>query len=265
MNIAFTIDVDRDAAWFRKGQSHAITKGEEKALFESTGKGLNALLQLLEEMNWPCTFFFEAATAKAIQASASQFKEHEIACHGLNHEDFTGEATGVRMAREEKKEILTKARSLLQNSFKSHAVNGFRAPYLHYDKELLNLVAEVGFEYDSTVTRSIGAVTVESGLQEVPLLELEVEGGKKSSYLWRLMEGAYSIEDYSGFVEKALGLNDLLVLATHSWHSHRSVNKGVLSSNEAAANIEKVRGVLEKAESLGAKPTTIQNYLGKNA
>lgn len=258
MKIAFTVDVDRDAAWPVSGQAHAVTKGESRAVFEATKKGFDALLHLLSENGWPATFFFEATTADAINAELP--KKHEAACHGLNHEDFTGESTGIRLTANEKREILLDARSRLEARF-CRTVCGFRAPYLHCDRELFGLLKETGFTYDSSLMRASPKLTEENGLTEAPLLEADFGNGKKSSYLWRLMEGAYSVEDYCNFTKKALEREGLLILATHSWHSHLSMNNGTNDEAQAEKNLEKVRVVLESCEKAGAEPCTLASLV----
>jgi hypothetical protein len=261
MHVAFTIDVDADVAWACEGKTCAVTKGKDEALFEASESGFVSLQALLEENGWPATLFFEARAAEAMNAGDKDLKNFEIACHGLAHEDFTGKDTGLKMKRGDKAAVLAEAKRKLEDVFPRHSISGFRAPYLHWDKELLELLLETGFLYDSSVTVARER-EVDSPLPEVPLLEFEVAGKKKSSYLWQLMEGKYSVEEYLPFVAKALEENALVVLATHSWHLSRSVAKGELSDAQAKANEEKVRKVLNFAEESGAMFTSISDFLG---
>ncbi|MFH0836108.1 MAG: polysaccharide deacetylase family protein [Candidatus Micrarchaeota archaeon] len=260
MKVIFTVDVDTDAAWHCKGKACAVTKGKDEALFEASEKGLWLLKDLLDGCGWPATFFFEARAAEAISMMPSAFDKHEVSCHGLAHEDFIGELTEVKMTRDEKLKTLKQAKKKIDDLFPHQRVLGFRAPYLHYDDELLGLLNEAGFLYDSSVTVE-REQEFETPLPELPLLEFEVDGHKRSSYLWRLLEGDYDVEDYLKFVEKALEENVVTVLATHSWHVARGVD-AEWSDGQAKHAVEKVRRVLEFAERKGAEFTTCEEFLG---
>lgn len=240
--LVFSVDVDRDAAWPQNGSAAASTRNRSAPSFEASRKGFFALLDMVNELSIPTTFFFEAATA--LELEPVSLKGHEVACHGLDHEDFTGKHTEKPFTRVERRTTLQNAVTLLENRFKVE-IDGFRAPYLGWDLDLLMAIAETGFSYDSSV--------VAGHLKNPPLPELylpewkDAAGQKMSGYLWPLMEGKRAIPDYIDAVKRDVDANvPYIVLATHSWHTHCSVERGELSSLEAQANVLNLRRLLEQ-------------------
>ncbi len=247
--IVFTVDVDRDVAWPEQGSHKAGSRHSSSPSFDSTRKGFFALLSLANRLKIPTTFFFEAATA--LELGPVSLGRHEAACHGFDHEDFTGELTGKPFTKEKAKETLKAAKASLEKKFGSN-INGFRAPYLKWNRALLEALAEAGFAYDSSV--------VEGTLAKPPLPELflpewrDSNGRKMSGYLWPLMEGKRKPEEYVKAVGKAVVKKQpYVVLSTHSWHTHCSVEKGALSAREAESRLGLVEKVLE---GIGGLPGT---------
>jgi peptidoglycan/xylan/chitin deacetylase (PgdA/CDA1 family) len=238
----FTVDVDCDVAWHCEGKKHAVTRGQEKAFFDASREGLISLVDLLNELGTKATFFFEARTAVELNkcVDLKQLMEgHEVGCHGLEHEDFTGALTCVKMSRGEKKQDILTAKAVLEKIF-GRRIKGFRAPYLNCDDELLGVLAEAGFEYDSSLVNAEGILYKTSGLTEVPLLA--GSNGKPLLYFWKMMEGKESAEE---FLEKASG-KTFLLLATHSWHLVKKANG---TRADVEGNKRVVRKVLENVAS----------------
>lgn len=238
--LVFTVDVDRDAAWPQNGSSAAGTRHRAAPSFESSRKGFLSLLQTVNELDIPTTFFFEAATA--LELEPVSLKGHEVACHGLDHEDFTGKHTEKPFTRVERRTTLQNAMTLLENRFNVE-IDGFRAPYLGWDLDLLMAIAETGFSYDSSV--------VAGHLKNPPLTELylpewkDASGHKMSGYLWPLMEGKRAVSEYVDAVRKSVEAKEpYVVLATHSWHTHCSVESGELNEPDVRANVERIRQLL---------------------
>ena len=248
--ICFTIDVDCDAAWPLEGATHAVTKGHSKPLFDATQKGLVALTQLLDELHVNATFFFETRTAIELSKRLdlnNLMKSHEVGAHGFNHEDYTGEFTGMCWTREEKKCLLASSKNELQKIFPSHEIIGFRAPYLHADAELMELLHEVGFTYDSSFEEDNARKLSEPrGVKEIKISAgRDARGNKISGYLWQLMEGKRRAEEYIKLVQEAKQeTSEPIVLATHSWHSHYSISRGALPQEQAKENVGKIRKLL---------------------
>ncbi len=244
--LVFSVDVDRDAAWPQNGSTAAGTRHRAAPSFDASRKGFFALLELVNELEIPTTFFFEAATA--LELEPVSLTGHEVACHGLDHEDFTGKHTDKPFTRVERRTTLQNAVTLLENRFKVE-IDGFRAPYLGWDLDLLMAIAETGFSYDSSV--------VTGHLKNPPLPELylpewkDATGQKMSGYLWPLMEGKRPVQDYVTAVKKSVAANEpYVVLSSHSWHTHCSVERGELPAAEALQNVHAVRSLLTQLKTI---------------
>ena len=244
--LVFSVDVDRDAAWPQNGIASAGTRHRAAPSFDASRKGFFSLLETVNELSIPTTFFFEAATALELEPVSLQ--GHEVACHGLDHEDFTGKHTEKPFTRVERRTTLQNAVTLLENRFKVE-IDGFRAPYLGWDLDLLMAIAETGFSYDSSV--------VSGHLKNPPLPELylpewkDASGQKMSGYLWPLMESKRSVSEYVDAVRRDVEKNEpYVVLATHSWHTHCSVERGDLTAAEAAQNVQTVRSILTQLKNI---------------
>lgn len=243
--ISFTIDVDRDAAFPMQGRVEGITRGKGKASFESSARGLADLCKTLYALRIPGTFFFEAKTAlelEKVMDLKKLMKEHEVGVHGLEHEDFTGKNTGITLTGEEKSQRIREALSIVKKVFPEHFIRGFRAPYLHVDGEVIEALKENKFDYDSSFS---GKGFKPSKINELPISEwVDSRGKKMSGYLWALMEGKRKVSEYVDEVRK--DDSEIIVLATHSWHSVHSVINGPLPRSICEANSQKVYNLLKQ-------------------
>ncbi|MFH0973314.1 MAG: polysaccharide deacetylase family protein [Candidatus Micrarchaeota archaeon] len=266
--IVFTVDVDRDLAWHKQGTHEAVTKDKDTAVFDATREGLKRLLEVLKDENIPATFFFEAAAAQEINAreknnlSRLVSLEHEIAGHGFHHEDFTGSLTGVIMTKAKKKAVLEKSRKALKKIFPKRRITGFRAPYLNYDDELFSLLGETGYAYDSSAYSKLPRVEKKGRIFEIPLTEgVDARGKRMVSYLWPLMEGNRSVVEYDEFASRVLSQSDFLVVATHSWHTHLSI-EGRRPDSEIEQKVQDVGRILRALGEQG-EFVTMQRLLSK--
>lgn len=192
----FTVDVDCDLAWPGKGTA-SVTKGKDVAEFTFSGRGLVALVGLVNRLRIPATFFFEARTASALSKTLDLnglMEGHEVACHGLEHEDFTA----LDFFEESKR--IAEAKRVLENVF-GRKILGFRAPFLKADADLLDALAVEGFQWDSSCLVRDGV------LPQLPANE--------KLYFWPVIEGRVS---EGAFVERVFSAENS-VLSTHSWHS----------------------------------------------
>ena len=268
---AFTVDVDRDANLAERGRyeagSRAISGTNTAPRFTSSGKGLRMLSDLLEELDIRATFFLEGDAIRDIARHTdvrSMLQKHEVACHGVCHEDFTGESTGICLSSEQAGEVAKESRSIVRDILGRKAI-GFRAPYQHIDANGLGALAKVGFSYDSSMTEDIvdgkiGSRKLDNGMFEVPLACGKDDHGKKIvSYLWPMHEGKRVAEDY---VDLASSFRSgYLVLATHSWHLAETFERGILDSKQSASEIEKTRIVLTGMLDQGVRFRTIEDFL----
>lgn len=255
--VAFTVDVDRDAADFIKGREQGGTrtaKGvSEKASFSASAAGLAEILLLLDELGIPATFFLEGKTSLELENKVekkllhSMAKKHEIGSHGNEHEDYTGESSGVKMSREEIEKSIEESSKSIRRVF-SIRPQGFRAPYLRYD-EALDTIIRRSFDYDSSFYGK--KVFCERGFCRIPVFEdVDAKGKRITGYFWPLMEGKRSVQDYLALVDKALKREEVVVLATHSWHHRYSFSKGKPKTKaQAKADLRKITLVLKKIKS----------------
>jgi peptidoglycan/xylan/chitin deacetylase (PgdA/CDA1 family) len=269
---AFTVDVDRDANLAERGRyeagSRAITGADTKPRFASSGKGLWSISELLEELDIRATFFLEGDAIRDIARHndvRSLLQKHEVACHGVCHEDLTGESTGICLSAEQVGDIAKESRSIVHDIVGRDPV-GFRAPYQHINSAGISALAKVGFSYDSSMTENmvdgkIAPRKLDNGMVEVPLACGKDDKGKKIvSYLWPMHEGKRVAGDY---LELASSFRSgCLVLATHSWHLAETFERGVLSPKQSAIEIEKTRTVLTGMLDQGIQFHTIEEFLG---
>jgi polysaccharide deacetylase family protein (PEP-CTERM system associated) len=103
------------------------------------------ILGLLEERRIRATFFVlgwvarhEPGLIREIAAAG-----HEVACHGYHH------VLPSQLTPAEFREDILAARALLEDLIGAPVV-GFRAPSFNIDRERLAILAETGFEYDSS-------------------------------------------------------------------------------------------------------------------
>jgi peptidoglycan-N-acetylglucosamine deacetylase len=269
---AFTVDVDRDANLAEKGRyeagSRAIGGTDTMPRFASSGKGLRMLAELLEELGIRGTFFLEGDALRDIAHHydiRGLLQKHEVACHGICHEDFTGESTGICLSGEQIGDVAKESRSIVRDVVGRNPT-GFRAPYQHIDEIGLGALAKSGFSYDSSMTEAmkdgkVGPREMDNGITEVPLACGKDRNGKKIiSYLWPMHEGKRTAEDY---VELASSFRSgYLVLATHSWHLAETFKRGLLDPKQSASEVEKTRKVLEGMLDQGIRFQPIEEFLG---
>jgi peptidoglycan/xylan/chitin deacetylase (PgdA/CDA1 family) len=269
---AFTVDVDRDANLAEKGRyeagSRAIAGSETIPRFSSTWKGLQMMVELLEELGIHGTFFLEGDALRDIARHCdvrALMQRHEVACHGICHEDFTGESTGICLTGDQITDVAKESRSIVQDII-GRAPIGFRAPYQHIDVIGLDALAKAGFSYDSSMTETlkdgkVGPRELDNGIREVPLACGKDRNGKKIvSYLWSMHEGKRTAQD---FIELASSFRSgYLVLATHSWHLAETFKQGLLDSRHSASEVQKTRKVLEGMLDQGIRFQPIEEFLG---
>lgn len=267
---AFTVDVDRDANMPSPGKLGGISRpigGDHSPRFSSSARGLELLVDLLDEIGVKGTFFLEARTASEISKGmpiGDLLAKHEIACHGFEHEDLMGKDTGMPLARDDIYFILENANAALEQ-LTGRKPMGFRAPYLNVGEDVLDVIKEVGFGYDSSLTRDLSDRPVSpwrlpNKLVEVPLaIDKDVHGKRIYSYLWAMHEEKRDPGDYIRMMERAGG--GFLVLATHSWHLVETFLRGRLDPDQVKRSLGSVRSVIEGALDLELEFLSIEDFL----
>lgn len=260
--LCFTVDLDRDVNEARPGCIEAGSKDRgygKEPRFESAGKGAEKIVDMLDDLGMKATFFAEARTLHR-SGAFSCLSGQEIALHGLDHEDFTGERTGVYLDEGEMREIIERAISLIRDCV-GRQPKGFRAPYMAMDDDLLYLLPEYGIRYDSSqyayADRVMRPYRLENGIIEVPVPKgNDPSGASMTSYLWPMHECARSADEFIRLAENTE--EGVFVLATHSWHVVESRDRGIMDEAESERNIADIRRILETLQDDGFSVQTIE-------
>lgn len=265
--VAFTVDVDRDVNQACQGRSCSISQGSDAPRFDSSARGLREVLRALEGAGAPGTFFWEGRTALELASRMDLEKAmsgHEVAAHGHEHEDFSGEGTGIPLDRQAVRGVLESMEGALDSAFGS-SPRGFRAPYQRTSPQLMEELSSRGYLYDSSATVQMVDGRVAPYRSELGLLEAPVcwsrdrQGRKIVSYLWPYHEGRRPMSDYldllNGFEE------GLLVMATHSWHMVENYCTGPLPRERVEEGVRELTSFLNAVRDSGAEVTTIGGFL----
>ena len=245
--LIFTIDVDRDVNFAIPGVSGAgsIDRGAGIApRFTSSERGLKLLCELLDEVGVIGTFFIEGRTAEIIDCSP--VSDSCIGLHGYDHEDLTGETTGLTYTREDVQGILDRGFAAVESNVGRPRC--FRAPYMTATNDILSIVQSMGIGCDSSSYYRMSDVGVVDepipGMVRYPVPKTKDMNGKTmAAYLWPMHEGRRRPSDY---VWMASTVRDgPLVLATHSWHIVESREDGMMSEDRVEENLNNVRKILE--------------------
>ena len=185
-NILITVDLED---WFqvenlRGHYPHSCWEACEGRIKAST----KALLQLFERHHIASTFFVLGWLAERYPELVQQIVSHghEIASHGYSHELCT------TLTPEALRQDLQKSRRLLQE-LTGQPVSGYRAPSFSVTSDLVDLLAETGYTYDSSYNSfsmnsrygrlegawnktSTGFLQAANGLAEIPVSNLEIAG-----------------------------------------------------------------------------------------
>lgn len=262
---AITVDVDRDVNEPGPGAVEGRCRGGAGPRYSSTMDGLERLVGLFDDLGIKATFFWEGRAAEALAADfdvQELMRDHEVAAHGYDHEDLTGESTGVRPSEEWLDAIVGRSLASLEDVF-GVLPEGFRCPYQHIDDRVARVLMQRSLGYDSTLFGEMGQglrpYRLEGELLEVPLAQCrDADGRKLQSYLWPMHEGRRSPDDYL----RLASAHDegLLVLADHSWHIAESLG-GERGESRALRETDNVRKVLEGIMSSGIEFVTVGRYL----
>lgn len=131
--VAFTVDLEPDCPPFLSG-------------FRGVEHGLPALLDVLERLRVPATFFTTGEVAERYPEAVARVVAagHELGCHGMTHTAFT------TMSRDAARDEIETSASILR---RFAPVTSFRAPYLRFPDEYVDLVENAHFAVDSSQAR----------------------------------------------------------------------------------------------------------------
>ena len=130
---AFTVDLEPDCPPFLRG-------------FRGVEQGLPRLLDMLAYQKIRATFFTTGDVARKYPSAVQSVERggHELACHGMTHTAFTA------MPRDAARAEIEESTAILRDFA---PVTSFRAPYLQFPDEYLDLVVTAGFTVDSSQAR----------------------------------------------------------------------------------------------------------------
>lgn len=259
--LCITIDVDRDVNDAKPGTVASVSLDRGQGIaprFDSSKKGVDILLDLFDDIGVEPTYFVEARTISNIGTVLSG---KSIGLHGLDHEDFSGEKTGIRLDEGDMRDIIERAISLIRD-FTGTQPKGFRFPYMAADELALSFLPEYGIRYDSSyyayLDGRIGPYKLSNGITEFPVAKALDRNGKSiTSYLWPMHEGKRKAEDFMDMMDR---MNDgVFVLATHSWHMCESRDNGPMSGDEIKSNSENFKAIIEHALDTGYSVKTMDD------
>ena len=131
--VAFTVDLEPDCPPFLTG-------------FRGIEHGLPCLLDLLARTRVPATFFTTGEVATRYPQAIERLvaEGHELGCHGMTHTAF--DTLDAESARRE----IIESSAILRDFAR---VTSFRAPYLRFPDEYVDLLEQSAFELDSSHAR----------------------------------------------------------------------------------------------------------------
>jgi len=133
--------------------------------FRGITEGMFPLLSLLREEDVPATFFVTGEVAETCPDIISCLipEGHELASHGFGHRDFTG------LDRESARRDIQRSLDILRPF---GPIDSFRAPYLRFPEDYLDLLEKVGIRIDSSRAKYKPAYLQKSrqtSLQRIPV------------------------------------------------------------------------------------------------
>ena len=143
LSVALTFDHDAISDGVRRGDSPVKLSHAEFG----PRVGAPRILALLAERSIPTTWFVPGHTAETWPDQVAEIVAagHELASHGWFHEDFAA------LSVDEQREVLGRSFEALSAAAGGSAPAGWRAPYWALGNRTLELVAEAGFRYDSSL------------------------------------------------------------------------------------------------------------------
>lgn len=131
--------------------------------------GVPRILDLLQQNDVPATFYIPAVAALIDPDETRRIAAdgHEVGLHGWIH------ANNSRLDRDTERELMLRAREILE-TVSGQSVVGHRSPNFDMSANTIELVAELGLEYDSSMMADDSCYELllegnPSGLVEVPV------------------------------------------------------------------------------------------------
>jgi peptidoglycan/xylan/chitin deacetylase (PgdA/CDA1 family) len=259
IHVFICVDFDRDYGYPVSQIKHAVSKPihlrnpqlidiPQKAIStKGTVNSYDLFIQYLLDEKLPATFFFEA---RSVEMFSDRYPEKskllnsplfELGVHGYDHEDLTGEETGITFSKQAEEKVIKKAQTSLETIFPKK-MTGFRAPYMRITENTHEILSEMGFLYDSSIYQdSICAIhphLLKQNLVEFPVIKTPKESSMKGmyTYLWPLFEGNRkmdnTITNYLQIIENSVDSNSYISINLHSWHFAYNIKQDRYLSTE---------------------------------
>src|SRR3989339_1633847 len=267
LSVAISLDIDPDANSAVEGRHDALSSPIEygEIRVDACKKGLQKILELLEKYTIDATLFYEARTAQILIEDGMDLpklsERHEIACHSLKHEDFLGKVSGLPMDEKSIEKTISEAKDILEKIFKRDT-KGFRAPYTRINRTVVKALEQLGFQYDSSETVTLGTEwtgnpyplkAFDSSLMELALPSFpDAKGKKMSSYLWAIFEGRRIFSEYIDAVVQArdIAKGGLFVFSIHPWHLYVDCQGSQFGKNRVRKNLENLESIFSQLKQI---------------
>ena len=267
LRVAITLDIDPDANRPVPGRVDAVSPPIEAGLarFDAVHDGFRSTLDILASLSIPATLFFESRTARELVKRGLDLpalcRGHEIACHGREHEDLLGTESGLPLSQAQMHDVLSESVAEIEQATGSRPT-GFRAPYTRVNDTALAVLADLGFAYDSSITRRVGpnwpmapyaAAQALNSLWEIPLPSFRDNRGKRMScYLWPLFEGRREAAEYIDIATQCAQRfpGGISQLALHPWHIFIDEEGRPVTSSQASRNRDGLTEILNQVSQL---------------
>src|SRR3989339_1844292 len=265
--VAISLDIDPDANSAVEGRHDALSSPIEygEIRVDACKKGLQKIFELLEKYDIDATLFYEARTAQMLIESGMYLpklsERHEIACHSLKHEDFLGKVSGIPMEKKSIEESIDKAKEILAKIFKRE-IKGFRAPYTRINHTVVKVLEQLGFQYDSSETATLGTgwagkpyplKAFDSSLMELALPSFrDAKGKKMSSYLWAIFEGQRISGEYIDAVLQArdVAKSGLFTFSIHPWHLYVDCKGNRFTRDQVRKNLNNLESIFSQLKQI---------------
>lgn len=189
-------------------------------------ENIDLILNLLDKYNIKATFFVLGWIAQKKPKLIKRIHEngHEVASHGYGH------LLNYNLSKDELIEDLKKSKEILENIIDDEVI-GYRAPSFSISDELLEILFNLGFKYDSsynafsshdrygsisTTKDKNGPFKHDSGIIEIPLplvnvfnMKVPISGGG----YFRI----YPLRIFDKLVNKYMKNNEEYVFYMHPW------------------------------------------------
>ena len=273
----FTFDVEE---WFQvENFKSAIKKGDWENKRSSVQQNTRKILDILNEHQVKSTFFILGWIAEKFPQLVENIKAegHEVASHGYKHDLVN------TLGDQEIYDDVIKSRLVLEKIIGEEII-GYRAPSFSVNNNLINVLSDLGFTYDSSynpfqLNDRYGSINIpnrkvyhiyqlENGLYEIPASTLNI-----SRYAFPISGGAYfrilPFYLFKNLVKYKINKDTLYTFYLHPWELEpgqpRVTNipfnyrlRHYTGLSNTAPNLEKFILFLKEN---GCQFMTIQNYI----